>query len=305
MTWDTRLQSLSGVKAFISTVVYSPCGQWLLSGSEDGTVKLWHADSGNCERTHVAGVRSVAFSGDGESFTAGSLNGIIKVWNMENDKVETFRGHRYPAADDGNIDFPSFTADGQWLASTSRSGTIKIWDTLTEDLEQNITDLDDFRRAMVSFDGQWIASGGFSVRLWEAKTGRLIKELEGDFENEPGHVQSLAFSDDGKLLAASFHYSIYVWDTTTHGLVWKNARCGSDICSLSSSPDSQRLVSACSDHTIKVWDLPNGNENMTDEHPSRYVELMASSTDGRLLAYSFRRRSRYTVYDLKIWDTAT
>ncbi|KDN64518.1 hypothetical protein CSUB01_10896 [Colletotrichum sublineola] len=278
----------------------------------------------------------MAISKDGSTYAYARKN-MVHSWSMDN-----------------------FTADGQWLASTSRSGTIKIWDTLTEDLEQNITDLDDFRRAMVSFDGQWIASGGFSVRLWEAKTGRLIKELEGDFENEPGHVQSLAFSDDGKLLAASFHYSIYKFPAAKVSIV-------------ALSKDHEHLVAASSTGEITTWQTKTGAQihtlqadtgdaagdnnlkvddeyydlyrgvyvtkdpavtslafrdrfhlalsswgiikivNLSDgttaqahsEHPSRYVELMASSTDGRLLAYSFRRRSRYTVYDLKIWDTAT
>jgi WD40 repeat protein len=45
-TWDTCLQTLFGHQSSVKAVAYSPDGHWLVSGSDDGVVKLWHVDSG-------------------------------------------------------------------------------------------------------------------------------------------------------------------------------------------------------------------------------------------------------------------
>jgi len=67
-------------------VSFSPDGASIVSGSYDGTVKLWSVESGECVTTlagHSSRVESVSFSPDGASIVSGSYDGTVKVWSVQ------------------------------------------------------------------------------------------------------------------------------------------------------------------------------------------------------------------------------
>jgi len=69
----------------VSSVSFSPDARWGLSGSWDGTLKLWELNSGQCVRTfegHKAFVLSVTISPDGGSALSGSFDGVSRLWKL-------------------------------------------------------------------------------------------------------------------------------------------------------------------------------------------------------------------------------
>ena len=67
----------------MGSVVFSPDGLTLASGSDDCTVKLWDVATGELEATlegHRDNVNSVAFSPDGLTLVSGSNDCTIKLW---------------------------------------------------------------------------------------------------------------------------------------------------------------------------------------------------------------------------------
>uniref|UniRef100_A0A8C5EMM7 Small ribosomal subunit protein RACK1 n=1 Tax=Gouania willdenowi TaxID=441366 RepID=A0A8C5EMM7_GOUWI len=77
-------RSLNGHSHFVSDVVISSDGQFALSGSWDGTLRLWDLSNGTTTRRfvgHTKDVLSVAFSADNRQIVSGSRDRTIKLWN--------------------------------------------------------------------------------------------------------------------------------------------------------------------------------------------------------------------------------
>ena len=65
-------------------MAFSPDGRRIVSGSDDKTVKVWDAATGQETLTlkgHTGEVHSVAFSPDGRRIVSGSYDGTVKVWD--------------------------------------------------------------------------------------------------------------------------------------------------------------------------------------------------------------------------------
>ena len=69
----------------VTSVVFSPDGRLLASGSWDKTIKLWRVADGSLVRTltgHTVPVNSVSFSPDGRLLASGSWDKTIKLWRV-------------------------------------------------------------------------------------------------------------------------------------------------------------------------------------------------------------------------------
>ncbi|KAJ1465856.1 hypothetical protein T484DRAFT_1863276, partial [Baffinella frigidus] len=70
----------------VNAVAFSRCGKWVVSGSQDKTIKICHAGTGEVESTlagHSDWVNSVAISADGKRVVSGSDDNTVKIWDME------------------------------------------------------------------------------------------------------------------------------------------------------------------------------------------------------------------------------
>src|SRR4029450_8497073 len=104
-----HLRELTGHKSWVNSLAFLEADV-LVSGSSDGTVKLWNITTGDCTKTHdatKAEVRSIAVSHDGKRIAAGIRYGVTKVWNTA-DWSETVIEQK---ADD--LWSVVFSADGQ------------------------------------------------------------------------------------------------------------------------------------------------------------------------------------------------
>ncbi len=79
------MPTLTGHSREVMSVVYSPDGRYLASGSQDKTIKIWEVATGNELRTltgHSETVFSVAYSPDGRYLASGSGDKTIKIWRV-------------------------------------------------------------------------------------------------------------------------------------------------------------------------------------------------------------------------------
>jgi WD40 repeat protein len=107
--------------------VFSPDGQWIVTGDQDGAVSLWElASAGRVHRTlrgHAATVSGVAFHPDGTRLASCSLDGRVKVWDWRAG-VELLT---LPAPGGGMLWHTVFSPDGKTIAAAGGDGIVTLW----------------------------------------------------------------------------------------------------------------------------------------------------------------------------------
>jgi WD40 repeat protein len=75
------------------------------------------------------------------------------------------------------------------------------------------------------------------------------------FRNE-NHVNSVAFSPDGKTLASgSLDQTVRLWEVATGKEILKFEGHQDPVCSVAFSPDGRHLASGHNNGTIFIWDV--------------------------------------------------
>jgi WD40 repeat protein len=68
----------------VNSVAFSSDGTWIVSGSDDNSVRVWDALTGvelKELKGHTSWVKSVAFSSDGMRIVSGSTDDSVRVWD--------------------------------------------------------------------------------------------------------------------------------------------------------------------------------------------------------------------------------
>ncbi|WP_392530274.1 protein kinase [Nostoc sp. C117] len=311
------IQTLKGHSSMVHAIAISPNGQFIASGSNDKTIKLWQVGTGKLVRQmgrwfsgHSNMVHSVAFcpisansSYQGESgrttkttdinwgiLASGSWDNTIKLWDINTGKeIRTLIGHT------NWVNSVAFSPDGKLLASGSADCTIKLWQVNTGIEIQTFTGHSDSVSSVAysprtatttnSQDRQLVASGSndYTIKLWQAYTGRNICTLTG----HSFFVNCIAFSHDGEILASgSGDNTIKLWHINTGKEIQTFTGHSDSVWSVAFSRDRQFLVSGSWDKTIKLWHLQSGREISTLTGHSSYVRCVAFSPDGQTLVSS-------------------
>ena len=86
LVWSqgTKLIVQTGHFGDILSVAYSPNGKMVVTGSKDGTAKLWEVSTGRELRSfkHADWVQSVVIAPNGEMLITGSRDNLAKLWDL-------------------------------------------------------------------------------------------------------------------------------------------------------------------------------------------------------------------------------
>jgi len=278
-----QTNAFQSYEEIFKSVAFSPDGQMIVSGTLNGTVRLWDIE-GNVSaepfRGHEDYVWSVAFSPDGQMIISGSWDKTVRLWDIEgNALAEPFRGH------EERVSSVAFSPDGQMIVSSSYDGTVRLWDTRGNQLAKPFRGHKNFVYSVAfSPDGQMIVSSSAdkTVRLWDTRGNQLTKPFQG----HKNFVYSVAFSPDGQMIVSgSADKTVRLWDTRANQLGELFPVHKDGVHSVAFSPDGQMIISDIDDNTLQLWDL-QGNPIAQPWGHEDAVDSVAFSPDGQMVVSS-------------------
>jgi len=232
--------------ADVNCIVFSPDGQTLVSGGEDGFIRWWNL---GCWRVKPVQV----------SVMGGALAALVTLDQAAESNKLVFQQKAVPVAqnpkDRRGVRALAFASSGKVVVSGGADGNAHVWAPDGGKMIREIPSPTTIVRAVaVSPDGRTIAV----VNNATVKTIRIIDVESGkDLRRLTGHtleIYALAMSLDGGLLASvGFDATVRLWnieDGQERGILWGHTQ---GVTGVAFAPDQRSLVSVGFDGTARVW----------------------------------------------------
>ena len=233
------------------------------------------------------------FSGNGRFLAAKhDPNHELRIWDLsENEK------RHVTVAGDISAESIAFSADSRVVAFGQRDGSIQVYDLESKEYKKVARGAEPHSMAFAP-EGRRLAvsslDGGAAVRILDADKEAMSTLPLADAR---GGVRGLAWSPDGKLLAAaSADFRVYVLDTENGAQVAALVGHQSEPTRVSFNHDGSLLASTGWDGTVRLWDPLRGTEWITAEGAGP----IQFGSDGQKLAFALAGPSL-----LSLWKAAT
>lgn len=273
-----------------NTIIYSPDGKVIASGSYDSTIQLWNAQSGKKINTligHSGSVNTVAYSPNGRTIASGSSGSTIRLWDVQRGQTnKTLKGHL------GAVHSITYSPDGKVIATGSDDDTIRLWSVQSGKTIRILKGHSDTVNTIAfSPDGKVIASGSRdnTIRLWNSQSGKNIKTLRGHSgllsKGYFRKVTSVIYSPDGKFIASSSQdKTIRLWSAESGQTVNVLRGHNSAVNTIAFSPDGKVIVSGSDDNTVRFWSTLSGQTTYVLNEHYHSVTTVAYSPNGKIIA---------------------
>jgi len=156
---------LQGHTNSVTSVAFSLDDNRIVSGSDDKSVRVWDANTGEQLRElqgHIDWVNSVAFSPDGNRIVSGSDDKSLRVWDANTgEQLRELQGHT------DWVRSVALSTDGNRIVSGSDDKSVRVWDAKTSEQLKELQGYTDWVTSVAfSSDGNRIVSSNDkSVRV--------------------------------------------------------------------------------------------------------------------------------------------
>ena len=286
--------TLPGHTGNVNAIQFSPEGKYLLSGSQDGTIRVWDvATNFSCSKVLTVGsssVKSISFSTKGDEFLVSRYGDFVSYRYPDFKKCATRK-----KAHTSFVESANYSHNNLYIITSSwRDNCLSLWKTGKLKKEKDFAEQSWTRPTIFLPDDKSIAAGNHenTIRIWNVETGNIERTLAGHTD----WVECIFITNDGKyLVSGSLDKTIRVWELSSGKLFKTIAAHEGGITAMSLSADGKYFASSSLDKSIKLWDAVNFTEIKTLPTQDNVVLCLAFSQDGKYLATAGMDKA------IKIW----
>ena len=286
LNWDAETVLTEGsepglFERSVNTCAFSFDSGTIGTGGNDGTLRLWDAQTGallNVLYGHRDDVIGCAISPDGATVASVGRDRTLRVWNV------LASTHKVFAVPDGGSRGCTFSPDGKSIVVIDGRG--RLWIVrLQSDSSLALIAGRWVGAHCVAFspDGTRIASSGYggTIRLWDVHSADVI----GSFKGLTKSAIACAFSRGGASLVAVDKFGkTLVWDVRTGTRLSEFKTHLTQNSARAFSPDGSALVSVSERGDLVLHQTKTGMARYKSARHDGVVNACAFSNDGRMLA---------------------
>lgn len=294
----------------VHSVVFSPCGQYLVSANLDNEVQVWNIHNESPEMTPTTYEEDrirLAYTPDGKLRIANIYEDKVEIWNVsQEEKLDTFNFH-------GTTTAARFSSDGTQFAIANTRGNLRVWKagnpptvTLFPEYKPSAYSVVFSQDSKTLLSSYWGTTGKVFWDVASRKAQRILPSLA-----ERSSLQrTAALSPSDKLLAVETgDGNIKVWNIDSETLVTELTEHESHVISFNFSPTGEYFVSAGTGGELFVWNVeywekrhslePDENEGVEPAQWRMGDKRVAFHPDGKqVAAISHNDKAR-------VWDVET
>ncbi|MFF3335211.1 TIR domain-containing protein [Streptomyces sp. NPDC002888] len=276
-------------------------GSLLVTGGNDGVVRLWDPATGQGRRIlrgHGRRIGTLSFNADGSLLAAGGNDGVVRLWHS----VSGRRLRELTGQSDRLVSAVFSPAGGTQLATASSDGDLYLWNAATGEYQREMdVETEHVWAEAFSADGELLATANDddTVRLWYRATGAHVATVDEHY----GRVRSIAFRSDGAVLATGCDdRKVRIWDIHEHRITAVLDGHTDRVYAVTFAPDGSWLASASWDGRAVIWKDGTVLHRLTGHtgklwtaavHPLR--PLLATAGDDRTVRLWDARTGRETA----------